>query len=320
MKVYLENDLLRTKLKRLKDKLDQDGEAIAKADSSIGSSYLSKGRKIQSLITQILEVGTVRRSAVMFGWIFITLVGLTALLQGLQLGNIVQSITDIQTKMSVVETGYLRSNSLISMNEYARFWLAEIQGVFTIYGWEIDKYWYLENSQSALTDLTKWNNQLSQGVSELDQSFQDVFYRENINVYTRLDNGTLAVSSVNSNFQVVSQMISMMLTMINGDTSAAVISGRDLSPWRFILDNNLNSLLTSTENTARILSEDLIKTLADIRTRINLIYAFLMITIGCFAVLSLWYLLKLKSDSEKFMTMLFRINTQRCKPSQITTE
>ena len=94
--LHFETDVFKSKLKKLRERLNKGMLDAAKEEGSVASSYLSKGRNIEELVHHTLQGKTHKKSATVFGYFFIMVMILGVILTSFQLYNTVEAITDIK--------------------------------------------------------------------------------------------------------------------------------------------------------------------------------------------------------------------------------
>jgi len=308
-----EENLLRAKLRRLREKLNQ-GIADAKGEGSIASSYLSKGKKAQTLVTEALTIVVHRRSTVIFNASFFVFILVVLGLQIFQAINIFDAIKDIKSKTDVLGNGGNKLNSLMMVNFYARIYDGVNKGMYTINNNMSEDIAQAKTEvQLYARQLYKYNNLLINDVSTLSTQFQDVFYAENIRVYETQDNNTKVLVSTDTNFEVTTKIIDRAIGVVASETKTMGFFMAPDTNLQFILDNTLDDMLVSSETSLDALTEDLNESLDHIHKRILATYLLVIAALVCFFGVTVQFVLQMRAHSVRFSSLFFRLENNEAE-------
>ena len=215
--------------------------------------------------------------------------------------------------MTVVEYGYKRLNSLVTMNRIVRLWDGILHGNIILDNWQKDNLLMSKKLKHEVEDLNFYNNQLRMEVSQLDKSFQELFYRKDIDIYKKLDNGTLSLYNQDSNFGATLELISTGFRLSEKNIPAGYTADFDTSDWQFILDNSFNDLLISSEESIEIIFQAQLKTVSKMKIIMVVIEVLFHVVIIALVTYLIRYFSIVKSDSEAFMLTFFKISVQEAK-------
>ena len=306
-----EENLLKRKLRRLRDRLNQGVVDAGRAEGSIGSSYLSRGKKIQSLITNSLSMKTHRRPTLIFIASFIIFILLILIFQTIQSVNILQTITTVDDKNVVFENGVWRINSLILLAVYSRLWMGVFDGTFTLFNdWAQDNAQMEKEMKLYYNDLYKYNNLLINQVSDLSESDQALFYTKDVRVYARQNDNsdTLTLIATDTNFNAVERILDHAIKALAVTIPSTSSPNIDDSNLLFIVDNSFNDLLLSSEDTTLLLYSNLLDTLDNSNTKIFALYGVIVAILLIFLISVAWFLINMRISTKRFSDFFLRLN------------
>jgi len=305
-----EENFLRTKLKRLRERLNKGmADAHRMQERSVSSSYLSKGRKVQTLITEALTMVVHRRSTIAFSVGFFVFILIVLALQIFQAINIFTAIDDIQKKTSVVEEGAFKLNSLLMIYFYNRLLDSSYKGEFTLYqNVTLDAIQLRHELNIYTEDLYEYNNYLMNRVSDLNEEYQTVFYQKDVRIYETEDNQLNQVS-LDSNFEAITKIISHCVKTLATaiPTSYIMQTSDDIA---FVLDNTLNDLLVSSEYTMDLLNANLHDTLDNVDLKVLVIYLLVIASVVLFFGVTANFLYRMRFHAFRFSSFFCRLETK----------
>ena len=312
---HQEENLLRKKLNKLKNKLDhQLAMEIHRQEGSVASSYLSRGKKMQGLILRALNMRTYKKSAIMFCLGFFLFVLAVLILQTFESLNILTTFNNVTSKTDVIGNGVFRLNAIIYLALYARVFyvfldLRDVQNL---------KVATSEELASDLEYFTNYANQfnslLLQQVSQIDPEYQKVFYQKDIRMY---ENSSLI--GYYSNFEATTLLLGRVTRFLIQQTSSNY-TGTDLTHLEFFLNNTFNDFLVSSETTTALLITNLNDTMHDTDRDTLIIYVFIIASSVVFLAHVLRYFHIVMKDSNRFIEAFFRLSLQDAREIKSTLQ
>jgi len=303
-----DNDILRLKLRRLKEKFNTAMINKVRKESSVGSSYLSKERKVQKLIAKVLNMDLYKKSARIFIYCYLIYIMLVLVIESVQAATIFSAIDGIEGKVSVVKNGVFRLRSLINVSKYSTMlngvW---VSGLSLFDDWTEDNAYVLTNLGDWVSSLNTYNENFMEQVSQISVEYQYAFFQKNVRMYQRDANDDLVLLAKESNFEAIEQILDKGFRIVNMVIPANSSVATDNTDLRFIIDNAFDDLLVSCENTALALAANLRSGLDSVQEKMLIIYGFLIAMAVLFFFACVRYLIEIRSNSKLFMNMFFRL-------------
>ncbi len=162
---------------------------------SVGSSYLSNGRKVQSLLLQALRIGGKKKSGRIYSYIFGLFVVIMLIFLALQTVNLYKGIWKVEDQLPVISAASDRENSLLYSYGVTRMWKSRINDEYSIGGWLYDNFMWKVFMQGIIDLLRDENNYLWDIMATMPMRIQNKFYEKSVKIYGGEDNVVLGMAS-----------------------------------------------------------------------------------------------------------------------------
>jgi len=312
-----EEKLLKTKLRKLKERLHEvvmhnapKAEGVA---NSVASTYLSKGKKVQSLLLQALRIGGKKKSGRIYSYIFGLFVLVMLIFLALQTVNLYKGIWKVEDQLPVISAASDRENSVMYSYGVTRMWKSRIQDEYSIAGWLYDNAMWKVYLQGVTEFLREQNNYLWDIMTAMPMDTQEKFYEKSIKIYGG-DNEVLAMVS---SYEMIREIIENQIRCENIQIPFNYSADIDTSSFDFVLENSLNSLLISSEELISEMSEELRQSNNSTRTSIKGTLAGLLVVAFVFLLLTVKYFLVIRAEAARFMMLFFRIKEKEGIATQL---
>jgi len=312
-----EDKLLKAKFKNLKKRLEDAVINANKAENSVTSSYISKGKKVQHLVSQALKLDPQKKSATVFLSSFILFVISMVILLAIQTIHLTTGITTVQSQIPVITTAYFRQNSMISSSSGVRMWNAVIQGDYTTGDWMSDNLGWLDYLDDYAEDMKEYNTELYTHIYKISSKAQSRFYEKNVGIYEYAEDGSKTLISMASTFEAFQMMIEKEYNCLNFNIPSSWSPNIDNSDFIFVLDNILNDLLIQSQNQIEELTYEMDDSTQSTNTRMAWTLAVVLGVCLIFLVISMRYLYLMTLEAKLFMTMIFRMKPRDCEVIQV---
>jgi len=311
-----EDRLLKTKLKKLKQRLEDAVVNVNKAENSVSSSYISKGKKVQHLVSQALKIDPKKRSTTLYVYSFAIFILAMVILLITQTINLYKGIRSVENQIPVITTAFFRQNAMISSYTGMRAWNAVLQGDYTSGDWMSDNLLWQDYLEPYTEDLKEYNTEFYEQLNNIPAVAQTRFFDKDVGLYDYEDDGSKSLVTVSSTFEGIQKMLQMEYTCLNMEIPASFEAGFDNYNFKFVLDNIMNDLLINSERQITGLTFDLADSINDTTFQMGATMVAALIVAAAFFAISIRFLYAIASEANVFMIMIFRMKPRDCEAIQ----
>jgi len=291
-------------------------EDFHKEENSVASSYISRGKKVQHIVTQALKIDSKKKSTKIYSNNFVGFVLAMTFLLGLQTIHLYVGIQEVESQIPIITTAYFRQNSMVTSSSILRMWNAVIQGDYTTGNWLADNYTWKTVLQYYAEEMNEYNKELYQLLGKLKRKVQSRFYEKNVGFYDYEDDGTKSLVILGSASEAFQMVIEKEYSCFNMEIPLAYSSDIDNSNFKFLLDNILNDLLIQSQSQIDKLIDDLDDSNKATTQKMICTLAIVFVICLIFLVISMRYLYVIASEAKFFMMTIFQIKFSDCEVIQ----
>ena len=298
---------LKGKLQRIKARIHEAVlQHLQKAENSVTSSYLSREKKVQHMVTQALKLEPKKKSSLLYSGSFITFILSMIVCLAIQTVNLGKGILTVQDQTPVITGSFFRQNALVYTSYLITIWKGAIEGTFSTGDWIADTQAWRIYLAPALKLLEQYDQELWGLVGDMPLDIQDRFFEKNIPIYESLESQNLL--SVDSFFEAVQKIIDRETRIVNMQIPFVYTANIDTSNFVFVLDNALNNILISSESLIEFLREKLKSSIDNTISNMTITLCCVLALALAFFLTTVRYLFFIYYDAERFMTLIFRIS------------
>ena len=305
-----EDNLLRKKLQKIRQKLDREPihhQNVDRENGSVtGSTASSRGKKVQDSLMKALDATIFTKSAIAFCICYFIFNVLVLILQIFECTSMVSLINDITSKTNVLGNGLFRINSFLNLGLYSRAWEQ------TLSDSSPQDTSYIANLAISLmfviyaAEAQGYDTLIREQISHIDPKYQIDFYTKSVTMYDP-NNQTKVEIGDYTNFDAAGLILDHSLRLVNEQYSSNFTS-TNLNNVEFVLANIFNDFLVSSETATSLLMTDVDDTLGNTTDKISIIFGFSIGAIIVFLLVVFKYFYNITRDSNRFTELLFRFD------------
>jgi len=290
-----------------KKKIKENSEInVAQIETSVGSSCISKGKKVEQMVVQALTSEPKKKSALIFTYLSVLFLILMIILLLVQNLNLHTGINNVESQLPTIGIGLLAQYDMIYSASMLRQWKGTLDGIFSRDG--IDDNLEFNSYLVYYTYyMSYYNEEFYELLAQLPEEMQSEFHKKNVGIYEYAEDGTKTLINMYSSYEAIQLMVEKELTILNMVIPDHYTPDIDKSNFNYVLDSAMNDLLIRSEAQIEKLTIDLNSATSSTTLKIGVTLAVVLAVCLIFAVVSVRYLWMMASEARLFMTMIFRI-------------